>query len=754
MNDPKIGGRSAPREETNGPGAPSSDSDIVNDPITILDAWTALEVLSPQSYKKPEDLAGGNVQNVIDLTRGLPWDGQSEGPPSSYEIVLGAVKLDSAVETLRSVFGDPRPERPQSGALAVLATFKVDRTGLLVDEDPVSVSSFGFGYKQARDGKLETLKDWPIVEEKMVDALTSKLTVYGSEDNRRITWTLITQAATWLAKESDIPKDQWVPPRYAVKRKQWQSILLNSFFLEDLGKARLLIKAGTAGQVLRRYLAIDEPPSQIDLLRDQEAVNELLSPARMPKARWPSHGLHSLVLLQQAAVNLSFAELEDSGIAAVNGPPGTGKTTLLRDVVSGIVHTRASAMCAFDDPNDAFSVDASLQLGNAWLNLYQVSESLRGHEILVASSNNKAVENVSKELPALAAIEKTRALQYFSSIADAVNGQDKSTWGLVAAVLGNSRNRVNFRGCFWRDKDRGLRQYLSACAGRPIKYSKKDEKTGKEIDGTPDVIVRERPPTGRTEALSRWQRARQAFKDVTHKTEARLEMLSRVRTRIEKSRVLRQQAKQSETKHQFAVRALEATQEKARWATAAHGESRVELGFHKESRPRLFACLCQTTEWRAWWRTYKELRSIVRQRKRTKQAAKEALGRARLEVKKRKHDMGVARRKRDWDQEALKRDDSVVSSARDKLGSRFADERFWEASHEELQASVAWLDNQTQALRDRCFSAAFDVHRAFIEVAATPIRHNLGVLFGVNFGTGLSEERLASLPPCGLHFSL
>ena len=95
MNDPKIGGRSAPREETNGPGAPSSDSDIVNDPITTLDAWTALEVLSPQSYKKPEDLAGGNVQNVIDLTRGLPWGGQSEGPPSSYEIVLGAVKLDS-----------------------------------------------------------------------------------------------------------------------------------------------------------------------------------------------------------------------------------------------------------------------------------------------------------------------------------------------------------------------------------------------------------------------------------------------------------------------------------------------------------------------------------------------------------------------------------------------------------------------------------------------------------------------------------
>ena len=754
MNDPKIGGRSAPLEETNGPGAPSSHSDIVSDPITTLDAWTALEVLSPQSYKKPEDLAGGIADNVINLTGGLPWNGQPKGHlPDYYEIVLGDVKLDSAVETLRNVFGDPRAERPQSGALAVLATFKVDQTGLLVDEDPVSVSSFGFGYKQARDGKLETLKDWPIEEGKIVDALTSKLTVCGNEDNRRITWILITQAASWLKEEFYIPNDQWGPTRYAVKvwaRKSDQSsppqsILLNSFFLEDLGKARSLIKAGTAGHVLRRYLAIDEPPSQIDLLRDQEAVNELLSPARAPKARWPC-GRHSLVLLQQAAVNLSFAELEESGIAAVNGPPGTGKTTLLRDIVAGIVHARASAMCALDDPNDAFSVGAGLRLGNYRLNLYRVSESLRGHEILVASSNNKAVENVSKELPARAAIEEKRAPQYFSSIADAVSGQEESTWGLAAAVLGNRRNQTNFSERFWWDKDRGLRQYLWACEGRTFKDSERDDKTDEGISGTPQVIARERPPANRKEALRRWQRARQTFADVTHETEARLETLSRVRKRIEESRVLRQQAEQTKTTHQSTVSALEAAQEKANSATAAHGELQVELGFHKESRPRLFACLGQTTEWKAWWRTYRELRSRVKQYKRAKKDANEALVRARLEVRKNEHHMNVALRKCDWDQKALERDDRVVSSTRHELGSRFADEQFWGASHEVLQESVAWLDDHTQTLRDQCFSAAFDVHRAFIDAAARPIRHNLGILFGFNFGTGLPQEHLATLP--------
>lgn len=38
----------------------------------------------------------------------------------------------------------------------------------------------------------------------------------------------------------------------------------------------------------------------------------------------------NLVLLQQGAVNLALRDVKQEGILAVNGPPGTGKTTLLR----------------------------------------------------------------------------------------------------------------------------------------------------------------------------------------------------------------------------------------------------------------------------------------------------------------------------------------------------------------------------------------------------------------------------------------
>jgi type II secretory pathway predicted ATPase ExeA len=61
-------------------------------------------------------------------------------------------------------------------------------------------------------------------------------------------------------------------------------------------------------------------------------------------------------MLQQAAVNLVRSELAGGdGIMAVNGPPGTGKTTLLRDVVAACVLDRALAMAAFEDPEKAFT---------------------------------------------------------------------------------------------------------------------------------------------------------------------------------------------------------------------------------------------------------------------------------------------------------------------------------------------------------------------------------------------------------------
>jgi len=87
------------RVESGRPGSPAT-----NEPRAILDAWIALEVLSPQTFDKPEDLVDGDRQRLarFDKRPRLPWeDGGERARPSTrlfYQVVLGAIRMDLATE--------------------------------------------------------------------------------------------------------------------------------------------------------------------------------------------------------------------------------------------------------------------------------------------------------------------------------------------------------------------------------------------------------------------------------------------------------------------------------------------------------------------------------------------------------------------------------------------------------------------------------------------------------------------------------
>jgi hypothetical protein len=108
-----------------------------------------LEVLSPFAYVRPEDSAGGDRTRVATLSESaLPWERGEGSRPNLrlyYQVVLGSIKMERAVERLIERYGDSPPERPGARGKAVLAVVVVDRQGRLVESPAVGIPSFGWG---------------------------------------------------------------------------------------------------------------------------------------------------------------------------------------------------------------------------------------------------------------------------------------------------------------------------------------------------------------------------------------------------------------------------------------------------------------------------------------------------------------------------------------------------------------------------------------------------------------------------------
>ena len=188
---------------------------------------------------------------------------------------------------------------------------------------------------------------------------------------------------------------------------------MDSFYFEDIRLVMRALRAGNGG-LAPRFLG--GTTQRIDCT-DRAFVAGACTASTHPRARWPSG--HDMTLMQQLAVDLATNTLTEGGLFSVNGPPGTGKTTLLMDLVAAVVLRRAEAMCAFRHPAEAFERDK----WQTWSwSVHGLHSSLRDHLIVVASTNNAAVENVTKELPAAKKVDRryVDALGFFVPTADAL----------------------------------------------------------------------------------------------------------------------------------------------------------------------------------------------------------------------------------------------------------------------------------------------------------------------------------------------
>lgn len=303
---------------------------LTNAPESILSAWTALEVLSPQTFRKPEDLASGDRSLTRIDTAELPWERGEKSRPKRrlyYQIVLGAIRMEPAVELLVERYGDARIEKPGAPGNAALAVVIVDQQGRLTDSSAVAVSSFGWGVMAALNENLDDLALWPNMESQLVANVENILrnSVSDADIREPITREGLTAAYEYLIATLELPVEWMQPPEFAIRSYTHfkdpnppEPILLNSFFLADLSLAKVLFANDEAPHNLRRYLGFERLMQTQDLLLDDETLEKAVSPQNTPLAGWPGPGRSPLVLLQQAAVNVAFSETTPNGLIGIN----------------------------------------------------------------------------------------------------------------------------------------------------------------------------------------------------------------------------------------------------------------------------------------------------------------------------------------------------------------------------------------------------------------------------------------------------
>ncbi|MFJ4781310.1 DEAD/DEAH box helicase [Streptomyces sp. NPDC088762] len=740
--------------------------------------WRAVELFSPQ---KVPPLSARERVYAAALDQPMPWEAGhplrsvplEPGYGWQHVVYGGTYALSAVRDTLLRVFGESEEDHDgrMDGETALFALTVTDEGRVLLDSPVFSSCAWatgralspGPGSRGWLDGFEEEAEAWGVRAGALGERfdpgkreIPSGDGTEGGEDGDDIpigTGVVSAKhlleftgelAGAWGVSGALNPADvrvRSIAVRLDHSGEADQQDFLNSFIAADLDRVAHALGRQDPGPALAAYLTPDaafDKGRRIDVRVHPSFALAGVAPARTPLGRWPADAGHPLALSQQFAVNAVHTELAPAaGIFAVNGPPGTGKTTMLRDCFAAAVVERARRLAALRLPSQAFAEQAPYvwKSGDYTRTVTPLRPEFTGFEMVVASANNGAVENISTEIPARAALGKQwrEDADYFAEQATCLL-KGEPAWGAVAARLGSKKNRLEFINRFWHGKYR--RTDAGAATPPPPRVPPQSDGRGHR---TRDAWIDS--GSGLAHLLRQWRDTPQSgvWREARQRFEAALAAVERLRAE-------RTPAAEAYTALPHAYEALRSGRDRAQrdaaelervQETLAPAEAALEAAqraleqaehghqAHLARRPGFTVSLFTLGRAaRAWHAEEAEAAGLVTEARRARDTAQAGRDGVRGTV-------GAAadrlRRSREALERALaaaERSEQSVAAARARW-EEFVPQDAWLTDDQARELAAPWSDPEITKARTEVFLAALDLHQAFLRCTARTMYANL-----------------------------